>query len=286
MNRLELPAEPGSYRWYYVDASAGDFTAVAIFMIGSLFSPRFGPGAQPRRCAAVNFALYEKGVRRVWVLSEYDACSLDGGVLAIGASTLRYGPGRRAELVIADRTTPWGRPFSARLELEAVGPSCGPLRLVEGLEHLWHPIAPRSRAKVQVPSLELELEADAYHDGNSGDVPLGTDLPGWDWTRTHEGDVTSISYRPWESEQAIAVRACSRSISVTREEASAGERVRTGWGLPVPRGRLLESSPFYARLESRHEGVHVLGEVADFRRFTSPWIRWMARLRTRVERAA
>ena len=72
---------------------------------------------------------------------------------------------------------------------------------------------------------------------------------------------------------------------------------RTGWGLRVPARlrvgdaevgvpRLLESSPFYARVEARDEGLDVLGEVADFRRFHSPFIRWMAHFRTRVEGAS
>jgi carotenoid 1,2-hydratase len=36
----------------------------------------------------------------------------------------------------------------------------------------------------------------------------------------------------------------------------------------------------------RIDGFHALGEVADFRRFHSPLIRWMARFRMRVEPAA
>jgi carotenoid 1,2-hydratase len=71
----------------------------------------------------------------------------------------------------------------------------------------------------------------------------------------------------------------------------------TGWGLRVParlqvgnqvvgEPRLLESSPFYARLEARQGALDSLGEVADFRRFHSPFIRWMAHFRTRVGRAA
>jgi carotenoid 1,2-hydratase len=72
---------------------------------------------------------------------------------------------------------------------------------------------------------------------------------------------------------------------------------RSGWGLRLPRhlaagpvelpvASLLESSPFYARLEGAGDGRHALGEVADFRRFHSPLIRWMAHFRMRVERAA
>jgi carotenoid 1,2-hydratase len=63
---------------------------------------------------------------------------------------------------------------------------------------------------------------------------------------------------------------------------NAPDSERTAWGLRVPKRpstRLLESSPFYARMET---GEDTLGEVADFQRFHQPWVRWMAALRTRV----
>ena len=44
---------------------------------------------------------------------------------------------------------------------------------------------------------------------------------------------------------------------------------------------LLESSPFYARLEAQSDEAQAIGEVADFARFHSPTIRWMANFRTR-----
>jgi hypothetical protein len=67
---------------------------------------------------------------------------------------------------------------------------------------------------------------------------------------------------------------------------------RTMWGLRVPRalgvgdGReeeltLIESSPFYARLESTRGEAHALAEVADFERFHRRSVRWMAHFRTR-----
>lgn len=65
--------------------------------------------------------------------------------------------------------------------------------------------------------------------------------------------------------------------------APAPARGRADRALPVTSH--LESSPFYARLEGAGDGFHALGEVADFRRFHSPLIRWMARFRMRVEPA-
>ena len=41
-----LPDRPGAYRWYYADVGCGDVSAVVIFLVGSLFSPRYA--ARPR----------------------------------------------------------------------------------------------------------------------------------------------------------------------------------------------------------------------------------------------
>ena len=74
-----------------------------------------------------------------------------------------------------------------------------------------------------------------------------------------------------------------------RVPAKTPELRRSRWGLSVPAKyggatpRLLESSPFYARLEAEAGGAHTLGEVADFRRFHNPWVRWMANFRMRTE---
>ncbi len=289
MNGVVLPGAPGSYRWYYVDASSGEHTVVAIFMIGSLFSSRYAasPAASPRQHAAVNFAVYERGRRLAWVLSEYPEVEASQRSLRIGRSTFAYLPGRRLELCVDERTAPWGARLEAHLVLDALGPGLQPLELVPGLSHRWQPIAPRARAQVTVPSLGLELEGAAYHDGNFGDVPLGTDLAGWDWSRKSDERATVVTYRPWGGD-VLSVTVSDCGAEVRRAAAEQAPRARTAWGLDVPArdGRLVESSPFYARLETDSAGGHELGEVADFRRFRSPWIRWMARLRTRMERAA
>ncbi len=56
-----LPDQPGAYRWYYADVTAGDVTAVVIFMIGAVFSPRYSAaaarGGRPIDHCAVNLAL-------------------------------------------------------------------------------------------------------------------------------------------------------------------------------------------------------------------------------------
>ncbi len=303
MNRFELPTQSGAYRWYYVDVTAGDFTAVFIFMVGSVFSARYSAalkrGGAPREHAAVNFALYEKGVRYLWVLSEYQDVTLsdDARTLHIGRSWLRYDEDRLTAEV-EDKTAPfmltqWGEPTRARLEFSPMGPTHPEVVLVDGLSHRWRPIAARGEARVQVLSHGLDLRGRGYHDGNHGDVPLGSDLRGWDWVRVHGPDATDITYRPWTDGPAASVQVTATGATSRRVTLPPPDTARTTWGLQVPRAlgvgdapHLLESSPFYARAEASDARGHAMGEVADFRRFHSPTVRWMANFRTRVgERA-
>jgi carotenoid 1,2-hydratase len=303
MNHIELPQRSGAYRWYYVDVTSGDFTAVFIFMVGSIFSARYSmalkKGGLPREHAAVNFALYEKGVRRLWVLTEYGDVRVSGDerTLHIGDSWLRYdNDGLRAE--VRDRTTPfmltrWGRPTQVELSLTQEGPSHDELRLVDGLDHFWRPIAARSRARVRVKHQDVDFEGPAYHDGNHGVVPLGFDLRGWEWARVHDAHATTITYRPWADVPPLRVAVSGTTASCVREAAAPPQTTRTTWGLRVPSSLrvpaapvLIESSPFYARVEAHAPGAHALGEVADFARFHSPSVRWMANFRTRAGGAA
>jgi carotenoid 1,2-hydratase len=293
-----LPSEPGAYRWYYADVTAGEYSAVAIFMVGSLFSPRYSVAARrgglPREHCAVNFALYHQGVRQCWVLSEYPVLEQAHCQLRIGGSTLSYEEGR-VRMEVEERTAPWGRPVRARLVLEPMTPLGDEVQLVPGLPHWWQPMAPRARARLEVLTEGLALEGMGYHDTNRGEELLGERLPGWHWSRTHGAHETVVDYVLPDGVAPVKVKAGPRGVRCERgprEEALPTEL--TGWGLRVPRHlrvgntvvgapRLLESSPFYARVEARQEGVNTLGEVADFRRFHSPLIRWMAHFRTRVE---
>ncbi len=299
MNRVEVPHESGAYRWYYADVTAGDMTAVFIFMVGSIFSARYSAslkkGGLPREHAAVNFALYEKGNRWQWVLSEYQAVSVEdaGRTLRIGASHVTYDDAGSLSMVIRDKTTPGGKPTEARLQFTRETPVGEEVRLVEGLEHYWRPIAPRGTATVELPVAGISFEGRGYHDGNHGRPPLGADLRGWEWCRTHHPDRTSIAYRPWVDGPSISVEADAKRVQIERTPTTAIATRRSGWGLRVPqslgigeRPAMLESSPFYARLESADANAHAMGEVADFGRFHSPAVRWMANFRTRTGDAA
>ncbi len=293
------PSAPGAYRWYYADFTAGEHSAVFIFMVGSLFSPRYSVAARrgglPREHCAVNFALYHRGIRKCWVLSEYPMMEQESpDRLRIGRSTLSY-TGGSVRMEVEERTAPWGRPVKARLVLDPLTPLGEEVQLVPELPHWWQPVAPRASAKLEVDTEGVRTEGLGYHDTNHGAEQLGMRLSGWHWSRTHGVDETVVDYLLPDGVAPVRVTAepgCVRCERGTSGEVPPTER--TGWGLRVPRHlragntvvgapRLLESSPFYARVQARQEGLDTLGEVADFRRFHSPLIRWMAHFRTRME---
>ena len=294
-----LPEEPGGYRWYYADVTAGGLHAVAIFLVGSIFSPRYSVAARRGGTAlghcAVNFALYEGDTRLAWVLSEYDGCAVVDGGLSIGRSRVQWREGG-VRFEVDERTAPWGRPVKALLELTAESPAGEEVQLLRGQPHHWQPLMPRATATLEVPTHGVSSSGRGYHDTNHGAEPLGGGVPGWQWMRAHGSEATTVHYRLHTGEQ-LRVVANRAGVSLERSQSEELPQARTGWGLEVPgqlptgegrlpRGGLLESSPFYARFAAGQPGVDVMGEAADFRRFHSPCIRWMAHFRTRLEGTA
>jgi carotenoid 1,2-hydratase len=295
-----LPERHGSYLWLYADAVVGDVTAVCIFLVGSVFSPRYVAHARrPLDHCAVNFALYRGGRRLAWAFTEYPGLAHAGADrLTIGSSSLAYARDGTLALAIAERTAPWGRPLRARLELTPECTSTAALPLDTQRLHYWEPRIVRGTARLEVPALGIAGAGLGYHDANRGSMALGGELPGWWWARVHAPDASLVRYGVHGQASEIEVAARDgQEATVVRAPAAARRRRRSAWGLalptdigaggrPVAARRLLESSPFYARQEAHADGVHALGESADFRRFRSPLIRWMAYCRMRTERAA
>ena len=138
----------------------------------------------------------------------------------------------------------------------------------------------------------MALDGRGYHDTNHGDEPLGGSVRGWTWLRLHTATGSRVGYWPqtpggptpalWVEAEAAAVRLASAPPT----EPLPTERTR--WQLAVPatlglgaHPRLLESSPFYARIEAKEADMHGMAEVADFARFHRADVRWMAHFRTR-----
>jgi carotenoid 1,2-hydratase len=83
----------------------------------------------------------------------------------------------------------------------------------------------------------------------------------------------------------VSLDSTENGTTLRTTPSESESRRRSLWGLSIPTeiaGRpidtTLESSPFYARLGA---GA-ALVEVADFRRFASPYFRWMAYFRSRA----
>ena len=292
----KLPVQSGAYRWFYADLVSGDFTAVCIFMVGSLFSSDYASqiryGAVPSEHCSVNFALYEKGKRRCWVFTEYpDYNSNRHDRLRIGGSSIRRLVNGNVVIQISERTPFRGHRVDALLTLKPLAPALGELSLSEGKLHRWEALMPRAKGVLQTSVLKQTLEGIGYLDTNYGEEPLSSSLPRWQWSRSHSEvtDLTEIEFKLPTLQQSLHVSAHRGSTSVWRSVLRERAQIKTGWGLQVPalpQSRLLESSPFYARLEARQGESHQMYEVADFQKFDSPWIRWMARFKTRKDRAA
>lgn len=295
-----LPTRSGAYRWLYADVQAGPVTVVCIFMIGALFSPRYAiaarRGATPLAHAAVNCCVYRAGRRVAWAFTEWTGARTTADALAIGRSTWTWSDDGIA-LDVVERTAPWGVPLRVRLRLRAETAAAPALALDAAGRHRWQATMPRARATVEIPALGLRADGVGYHDGNDGDVPLGGDLPGWTWARVHDARRTTIAYHLPAPAETVVAEATREGVTLRRVPATAAPSRRTRWGLAVPQrlavgdhvlapDALLESSPFYARLEQRDGAGGGIAEIADFRRFHQRRIRWMAYFRMRQERAA
>lgn len=298
-----LPTRSGAYLWLYTDVVAGDLTAVCIFLVGSVFSPRYAARlrrrALPLEHCAVNVALYRGGRRVAWAFSEYAGVAESGvGSLAIGRSRLAYRPDGTLTVDVRERTAPWGRPVALRIAL-APGCAAGPeLPLDAEAVHRWQPRIARGAARLELPDQGIRRDGIGYHDANHGGAALGDGVSGWWWSRVHTPARSLVRYRAHGNPTMLELEAADGAPPAIRRVAAPARRARrSAWGLRLPRDigagdvrlaprHLLESSPFYARQETRDGETHALAESADFRRFRSPLVRWMAYFRMRVERAA
>lgn len=296
-----FPVTPGSYGWLYADAQCGPYNAVCIFMVGALFSPRYAVaqrrGGVPLEHCAVNCALHREGRRIAWVFTERRGMRVEdeGRTLRIGGSTLRYADGGEVQIAIAERTAPWGRRLDLRLTLTPLAPPGPEVTLDAGGRHRWQALAPRAAAVLAVGDGPA-CAGLGYHDTNRGTERLGLSVRGWRWSRIHDPEATAIRYeRP---APAPALELVARAGEVETRTAPVGDEPTrlSPWGLRLPTAiragshevpvtEVLESSPFYARQQGRRGSLLALAEVADFARFHSPLIRWMAHFRMRVEAA-
>lgn len=305
MSRIH-DVRPGGYAWWYFDALSDDGTRAlsAIFFIGSVFSPdyaariRRGEPARAEEHVAVNVALYDRGKRLAWVMSEYgpDALQIGGGDEGsdgprIADSSIERCPGGGLRLTLRERTAPFlaalagvGARLEGTIELEPHAPPLDPIDLTGGggERHSWQARMPRARARVRFTRPGWAFDGVGYHDFNMGEGRLERAFSSWSWARFHDADRTTILYALHERDRparALIVDARDDSPAVARQALllPEGERRRAPWGLPLPRwfalesegatlrctaGTLYEASPFYARYAATLS-VRGRGDVRD-----------------------
>jgi len=303
---------PGGYAWWYFDAVSDDGARAltAIFFIGSVFSPdyaaRIRRGERPRaeEHLGVNLALYERGKKRAWVMSEHGASALGGvgdGGPRIGGSSIEpvgsgLGPGG-LRVTIRERSAPFfvsiagiGARVEGTIDVE---PLASPLEPVElhaenGVRHLWHVLMRSARVRVRFSRPDYRFDGVGYHDINAGDGRLERAFRSWSWARFHDAQGkearTTIVYATHErsgSARAWVVDARDDEHAAARPAAllPEGERRRAPWGLWVPRWfavddegrtlrctptRILEAAPFYTRYAARLNDVTRSTGVGEF----------------------
>ena len=200
--------QPGAYRWLYFDAVSpdGELAMVAIFFVGSVFSPfyasrlRRGERPSPRDHLAVNLALYRRGRRPVFAFSEYGRPSSGSTIEADASGGARRVTIARSEIVheggrivvrIDERRVGLRTPVRGEATFEALEPSLGSFALAT--RHGWRAHVPRARVTARFGDFALD-GALGYHDENWGLEPLARAFTRWSWGRVHEPDRTRIVF--------------------------------------------------------------------------------------------
>lgn len=319
--------QSGGYAWWYFDALSDDGQRglTAIFFIGSVFSPDYAQrvrrGERPAAVEhlGVNLALYEKGRKVAWVMSEYgpDAMPPVSRGLQIGKSSIQPLGAGALRLDFHETSAPFllalaglGRPIDGTVELEPEAGPWGPSNLggSPSVPHMWRVAMPRARVKVDFPKLGFSFEGSGYHDLNQGDSRLEDAFSRWSWARFHHDGRTRVFYSTLDRQGRRRALLAEGRADVVVPQATTfavdGPPADAGWGLSIPSwfsvgdghtrcvvGQMLEQSPFYARYEAALvDGNKTIatgvGEHLDLDRFRSPVIQFLLRFKTRRDRGA
>jgi carotenoid 1,2-hydratase len=297
--QFDQPVKPDGYLWWYVDAlsDCGQFGLTIIAFVGSVFSPYYAwarahkEHTHPDDFCCLNVALYSKDANR-WAMTERGARFNTRGVdyFSIGPSHLHW-DGQALHIDINEITVPIPRKIKGHVtvyphQLFNFG---APLDL-EGL-HMWGPLAPSARVKVDLQAPQQSWQGHAYLDSNEGSEPIDLPFAEWDWSRSRlqNGD-TAVLYdiqRKDSSEQVLAYRFHQQG-HVSEFEAPAKRNLsKTLWAIPrrmrsdedVHIRQQLEDTPFYQRaiLESQllGETVESFHETLNVARLTSKVVQAM-----------
>lgn len=325
----QVPAD--GYLWWYVDAMSddGQHALTLIAFVGSVFSPYYAHarrkalrsdnasvtrGANPEEFCAINAALYRgvdtAGTRERngywWAMTEHSRHSVvrDADSMRVGKSAFLS---REDALIIElnEITVPFPRRVRGRIYVELAQQCDESYPLAQQGGHLWRPIAPSAKIRVELTDPPMRWEGRAYVDSNRGDAPLESAFRDWTWTRTHEvredgtlDEATRVFYEVMTntgecrqisasfSHQALGGANATSIVSSSTPVPTSQALDQTLWGItrslpcdPERDCRVLktaESAPFYARsiiettLGGRiHRGMH---ESLSMARFEKRWV--------------
>lgn len=289
-----------------MDALADDGVRgiTVIAFVGSVFSPYYawqrarGRGDAADHCA-VNVALY--GAPSRWAMTERGAYDVhrQASSLVVGASALEW-RGDRLVIELRERGAPVPHAIRGTVTVDAHPQQARPLALDAAGRHLWHPVAPCARVRVDLTHPRITWEGAGYCDANTGDEPLEHAFASWHWSRTRTGDDAFVAYDVRErggAERAIALRFGTYGLVGEEALPPLTALPRSRWGIErAARGgdarvvRTLLDAPFYARslVTARRDGAAVLAmhESLDLERLRAPWVRMLLPFRMpRIARA-
>ena len=203
----------------------------------------------------VNLALYERGKKRAWVMSEHGAAALGGvgdGGPAIGGSAIERTAAGGLRISIHERTAPFlvtlagvGARVDGTIDSSRAGPPLDPVELHAdgGVRHLWHVLMRRARVRVRFTRPDFAFDGVGYHDVNAGDGRLERAFRSWSWARFHSAATasearTTIVYATHERSGAarawvVDARDDERTVGARRPrscpKASGGARRGASW---------------------------------------------------------
>jgi len=301
---LEVP--PGGYAWWYVDALSDDGAEglTIIGFVGSVFSPYYAWSgrADPANHCAVNVALYNRRGGR-WAMTERPRGQVQRSLdeIRVGRSALRW-DGDGLTIDVDEQAFPLPSRVTGQVRLRPEVSTQHRVPLDPGGEHVWWPIAPRSRVEVVFSHPSLKWSGTGYFDTNWGASPLEDAFVEWSWSRAPLEEGAAVLYDVTRREGGPL------SMALRFDAAGAVEpfdpppwyQLPAGaiWRVPratraegTPRvSRTLEDTPFYTRsvLETRLLGraTEAVHESLCLRRFSTDWVKFLLMFRMPRARGA
>ena len=319
------PAGPGAFSWWYldlVDEKGDGLVLIWGFALPFLSPP---PDARAVQHPVLNVAVYEGGVTTCYHLEELAPAdiSLDGDGWRFGRSRLSSRQRGDRWVVRADLDLPVaGTRDRLRGEVVVEGPvvdhawdEAGP--------HRWAPLTLVAEGQARLereggggsPGWRTEIRGRAYHDRNTGQIPLHRmGIGEWAWGHVALPDAELVHYLLWPEAGSDGRRVSNpqvltpRVLTLRADAAGRTEIVEGGavhgrgavggfWGLPAPRelqlpgqgalraGVPVDQSPFYLRfpMEARDGSGSVIGRGWGERvrpgAFDLWWMRRFVRMR-------